>query len=587
MTAFLPENDPNPIRRRLALNHSQQLYRYNHNYVSPLAIADRVPIQDEFSFRWIETVAKRVSVAFLNRVEVEEDPDHREFHLSCHSHLLQMMERGLTGAGDLQAVVERALTFSTRLGAQPTRPQSLDDYIHLFHTIGLPPVSSCTRNDLQFAWTRLAGPNPVMIENVTSLDDRFPVTDEQFKVSCPNDSLDQALADGRIFLADYRLLDGAEMGDYPHGQKYIYAPLALFVVDAATREFRPVAIQCEQSPAMDNPIFTPNDGWNWLIAKTVVEVADGNMHEAFTHLGRTHFLMEPFVLATFRQLAPNHPLAKLLGPHFQGTLPINEAAWRHLIANKGAVDKLFGCSISASRNTAVKAVQSANVMELLLPETFSSRRVGNDSTLENYPFRDDSLLYWDAIRDWVNQYVGLYYSSHHEVIADYELQNWGTELVSNEGGRLSGLPNNGRLTSVNDIVDVATFVIYTSSVQHAAVNFPQYDIMSYVPNMPLATYSPRPTSKSGGTEADYLNTLPPLDMAELQLELGYLLGTVHYTQLGNYEEHHFRDERVKSPLADFQRTVTEIGGRIRSRNESRLSPYETLMPAGVPQSINI
>ena len=27
----------------------------------------------------------------------------------------------------------------------------------------------------------------------------------------------------------------------------------------------------------ENPIFTPNDGWNWQIAKTFVEIADGNI----------------------------------------------------------------------------------------------------------------------------------------------------------------------------------------------------------------------------------------------------------------------------------------------------------------------
>ena len=111
--------------------------------------------------------------------------------------------------------------------------------------------------------------------------------------------------------------------------------------------------------------------------------------------------------------------------------------------------------------------------------------------------------------------------------------------------------------------------------------------MSYAPNMPLASYAPAPTSKTGLSEADYLAMLPTLDMAELQQELGYLLGSVHYTQLGQYGHHHFHDKRVSTFSNEFQKKVAEIGGRIGERNRHRFRAYETLDPAGIPQSINI
>jgi arachidonate 15-lipoxygenase len=91
----------------------------------------------------------------------------------------------------------------------------------------------------------------------------------------------------------------------------------------------------------------------------------------------------------------------------------------------------------------------------------------------------------------------------------------------------------------------------------------------------------------GATEADYLAMLPTLDMAELQQELGYLLGTVHYTELGHYGPAYFHDPRVSTMLAGFQQRLAEIGGRIRERNQHRFRPYDTLEPSGIPQSINI
>src|SRR5262249_48184029 len=156
-------------------------------------------------------------------------------------------------------------------------------------------------------------------------------------------------------------------------QKYVYAPLALFVTDRVTRQLRPVAIRCKQTPGPDNPVFTPDGGHNWLIAKTVVEIADGNFHEAVTHLARTHMLIEPFVVCTYRQLAPSHPLFVLLVPHFVGTLAINDASWRHLIANKGAVDQLFGGTIEASRGLAVSGVQTYLFNEAMFPKAVAAR----------------------------------------------------------------------------------------------------------------------------------------------------------------------------------------------------------------------
>ena len=246
----------------------------------------------------------------------------------------------------------------------------------------------------------------------------------------------------------------------------------------------------------------------------------------------------------------------------------------------------MGGTIETSRSVAVHGVQSTRVMNDLLPLTFAQRGVDDCEAFPNYPYRDDASLYWDAIHDWVNSYLRLYYLTDRDIQQDEELQSWGRELASENGGRIKGLPNEGTFQRVEEVIEVATFVIYTCSVQHAAVNFPQYDCMSYVPNMPLAGYRPAPTSKTGGTEADFIAMLPTLDMAELQMELGYLLGTVHYTELGKYAADHFVDPRVAGPLEKFQIRLSQIGKTIVERNQTR-RPYETLVPGGIPQSINI
>ena len=585
MTAFLPQKDPDRGRRPRRTSVAQKHYQFNYTYVSPLAVVERVPFQDEFSFHWIKTVAEQVVTSLANGAEIEVGEHYCSYHHAKQRSSSQPPPGGPQLIHGIKQIVMDALKFDVRIGAQPTRAKSLEEYAQLFRAIGLPPVAQDYANDRVFASMRIAGPNPLMITRMTDRDCRFPVTDADFNASIANDSFDSALAEGRLYLADYALLDGAEHGDYPHGQKYIYVPIAMFVVEKQTGELLPVAIQCRQKPAPDNPIFTPNDGYNWLIAKTIVEIADGNVHEAFSHLGRTHLFMEPFAVSTVRQLASSHPLRLLLMPHFEGTLAINEAAWKHLIANKGAVDKLFGGSIATSRKLAVDAVQTAVAADLLLPKTFAGRGVADRSTLPVYPYRDDALLHWDAIHTWVSDYLRLYYTSNADLAEDEELAEWG-EVAAQDGGRVNGLPNDGTSRTVAELIDVVTLVLFTCSTQHAAVNFPQYDLMSYVPRMPLASYQPAPTSKTGATEADYLAMLPPMDMAELQVELGFLLGSIRYTQLGQYPAGHFVDPRVAEPLAAFQERLRTIGKTIEVRNTVR-RPYGFLMPASVPQSINI
>lgn len=586
MTAFLPQDDPSSAQRARQLLQSRSQYTYNYTHLSPLALLDRVPIRDEFSFRWLEMVAERALVGLRNLAEIEIDEVNRKQHFIKLNLFAKLLEVGATGLHELKSLVTESLKFNARLGSDSRRPDSLDDYNRLFHKIGLPPIAGDFRNDSAFAWMRVGGPNPVMLERVHQLEDRFPVTDSHLQRVQPGDTLAAAIAEGRLYLVDYHMLDGVEQGDFPEGQKYIYAPMAMFVADPATRQLLPFAIQIKQRPAADNPILTPADGWNWLIAKSMVEVSDGNVHEAATHLGRTHMFIEPFVVTTYRQLPSDHPVALLLAPHFEGTLAINAAAWQHLIADKGAVEKLFGASVKAARGLTAASILDNRFNDVMLPDTFAKRGVADRDLLPDYPYRDDSMLYWAAIAKWVADYLAICYPNEGDPQQDAELQAWFAELVSIDGGRVVGFGEAGGIRTRTYLTNALTLVIYTCSVQHAAVNFPQYDLMSYMPNMPLASYAPAPTKQSGATEQDYLNMLPPVNMAELQMNLGYLLGTVHYTQLGQYPNGHFRDDRIADALKAFQDRVTSIGETIAERNTTR-RPYEFLVPSGVPQSINI
>jgi arachidonate 15-lipoxygenase len=470
--------------------------------------------------------------------------------------------------------------------------KSLKDYKILLSEIKLPAIANSFQNDDVFAYMQVAGYNPLMIERVASPGERFPVTNQHYQaVMGSDDSLDAAGKEGRLYLADYGILDGAVNGTYPVEQKYLYAPLALFAVprgEQPNRMLKAIAIQCGQNPA-ENPIITPlSSKYAWLFAKTVVHIADANFHEAVSHLARTHLFVGIFVIATHRQLPPNHPLSLLLLPHFVGTLAINDAAQRMLIAPGGGVDILLGSSIDNSRVFAVRGLKSYNFNQAILPKQLKLRGVDDISLLPVYPYRDDALSVWNAINDWVKDYLSLYYKTDSDVQKDTYLQAWAAEVQAYDGGRVTDFgEENGAIKTRAYLTDAITLIIFTGSAQHAALNFPQKDLMSYAGMIPLAGYAPASTLlKQEVTEQDYLKLFPPLEVAQRQMNLLYLLGSTYYIKLGEYPQNHFTNPQVQPLLQKFQQNLQQVEETINERNQNRPA-YTFLLPSKIPQSTNI
>jgi arachidonate 15-lipoxygenase len=276
----------------------------------------------------------------------------------------------------------------------------------------------------------------------------------------------------------------------------------------------------------------------------------------------------------------------LLRPHFEGTLAINDAAQSSLIAPGGGVDKLLASTIDNSRVLAAVGLQSYGFNQAMLPKQLEKRGVDDIEKLPVYPYRDDALLIWNAIHQWVGDYLSIYYKSDANVQNDSYIQNWATEAGGFDGGRVPDFGEDGRIQTLDYLIDAVTLIIFTASAQHAAVNFPQGDMMNYAPAVPLAGYQPASVLKGEVTQQDYLNLLPPLEQAQEQLNLVYILGSIYYKTLGDYSDNYFKDTLVKTALQAFRNNLSEIEATIHQRNQNRPT-YEYLLPSKITQSINI
>jgi len=577
---LLPQDDPNPAQRAQNLAIAQGAYIYNHTFIPELPMAQSVPKDDLPSAEWLVSVSKVALKLLFNTLLTKASPNQNFANANANANLNnynQILQRLTQNPQDTEATLEDLGKMIGELQASGNG-DSFAEYDELFKAISLPDVSKLFKKDDWFAWMRVAGPNPLVIERVKNISQVF-ISEDKYQIFIPEESLEEAVSKGRLYIADYTIVSQIEAGSYPNKQKYITAPKALFVVK--DRTLVPVGIK------IDNIVFYPNTDWSWEIAKAFVQIADANHHELISHLGHTHLVIEAFVLATRRCLAPNHPLNILLLPHFEGTLFINDQAQKRLVTAEAPVDALLAGNIDSSRQFTVQSVQNFNFNKAMLPMTFANRGVDDPNLLPSYPYRDDGLLIWNAIKQWVADYLNIYYqNSDDNVKNDTELQAWIAELLSPNGGRMTNIGEEGKIKTIAYLEECITLIIFTASAQHAAVNFPQSTIMSYAPAIPFAGYTPAPTSAVGATRQDYFNLLPPVSQAQGQLNLNFLLGSVYYTRLGDYTS--ILDMRVQQHLRNFQDNLKAIEVTIRGRNEQRtIGSYPYLRPSQIPQSINI
>ncbi|MGF1886355.1 lipoxygenase [Photobacterium profundum] len=603
----LPQNDSHRQQEK----RQEQLVKTQENYVwdlenpnvGPVPMAKDVPQDANPTLTWTIIVLKTLMPIVENLVSNVKDTAE-----------LVDIKKGVNEASDalgslklgqqlafisnttemLKSLVEIYLRLVRAEVKEHREDEGLDAYKDLFQKIPLPAVAAIFQQNDCFARYRVAGQNPMLIKGVSSLADNFPVNETDYqKVMGLDDSLAEALAESRVFLLDYHELK--VLVDNPQTpEKQVFAPIALFALPKDRKSLIPVAIQSGQNK--DDSTITyavqNNDNsseyWQWQAAMTMVQVADGNYHELFVHLGRTHLVIEAFTIATNRCLAESHPINVLLLPHFEGTLFINNSAAGSLIAAGGPIESIFGGKIKATQNAAGTDRLGLDFYGYMLPNDLATRQVGNRDFLPDYPYRDDATLIWEAIHNWTTAYTSIYYTDDATVTEDYELAAWAESLMTE--GAINGFKP---ITTREQLSDVLTMIIFTSSAQHAAVNFPQRSLMSFAPAVTGAIWGKDPTNIQ--TEKAWLQNLPPMSQSLEQLSLLQLLGGVYYRQLGEYRSNNFpyldwfEDDRITDqggPLSQFQASLADIEQTINIRNETR-QEYSFLLPSKIPPSINI
>nr|ABF66649.1 lipoxygenase-3 [Physcomitrium patens] len=484
--------------------------------------------------------------------------------------------------------------------------------------------------DTEFARQVLAGMNPLLIETLKEFPLKRPsaVTAEIVEPQLEGLTIGEALAKKRLFVLDYhdRLLGYIQrINDLKTSQAYASWTLFYLTKDGT---LKPICIELAL-PGKDGgkPTFRvflhgrekDTKDWAWELAKAHVLSNDAAFHQVISHWLRTHAAIEPFIIATNRQLSIMHPVHKALVSHYKNTMDINQAARKSLINAGGIVETTFTPQ-KYSMEISSKVYAGWRFIDQALPNDLLKRGMavrdpsaphGLKLVIEDYPYAKDGLDLWAAIRAWVKDHIDIFYADDKAVKADEELQNWWTDARTKghaditEGWILAD--------SKDNLVQIITTIAWVASCHHAAVNFGQYLYAGFMPNHPSMTRKLIP--EEGTPEWDALQLNPEKYMLSMlanavQSKLNITTIEILSTHASNEEYLGERpagwtdDERVKAAFKKFSTRIEEISALIKSRNKdpankNRLGavkvPYELLQPKsgpgltnkGIPNSVSI
>ena len=586
MFPILPQNDTDNFDVRQAyLEQNRKLYKFDFNYLNPLPLLDTDP----------------------DKKDIDIIPSKENFSATYSAEKL---------ATAILPLAQNLLLAKVRGIFDPF--DKLDDYADdIFTSIPLPEVAKVYTTDRSFADQRLAGVNPLVIRQLepdSDLGKKVSVLFEENKEQFNPIDMAERLAGGHIYITDYT----GDDPDYPTPKsiaggsydsklrKFLPKPRAFFcwreIGIRDLGEFIPVAIQIGSDD--NSRFYTPSDKeQDWFYAKLCVQIADANHHEMTTHLCRTHFAMEPFAVATARQLAEAHPLRILLAPHFRFLIANNHLGRLQLVNPGGRVDDILAGSLAESLSITTDYYKNWDFMKSSFPIDLKNRKVDDSKKLPHYPFRDDGLLIWNAVTEYVKEYLQYFYPNTEDIEKDIELQNWANDLAN--VAKIKGMP--GVIDAISILIEIVSNLIFTCGPLHSAINYTQLDYMGFVPNQPLSAYlDPKSLtnkltddgSHEPVSEEQILKFLPPYKRTVDQLNTIYFLSAYRYDRLGYYDrtyqdlyrmdtEEIFSGTKINDVILKFQQELKLIGDEIDRRNSKRLIKYSYFHPDLITNSISV
>ncbi|KAJ8515601.1 hypothetical protein ONZ45_g7014 [Pleurotus djamor] len=307
---------------------------------------------------------------------------------------------------------------------------------------------------------------------------------------------------------------------------YACSPVALFHLNEEGN-LHPVAIIIDYKGSMADSVTIFNQrldtsdtahdqskDWPWRYAKMCVLSADWALHEMILHLTHTHLVEEAIIVAARRAFYedPEHIVYRLLSPHWDITLALNQLARELLVPN--IIAPLAGISLPQTNKFIRSEFTKFDWKGKYIPTDLEKRgfpidQLGSDK-FHNYTYARDMIEMWRTLHHFVKSVLKKdYYPDDAKVAADSQIQAFCAEMRSADGAGMVNFPQS--VQTLDELVDIVTMAIHIASPQHTAINYLQQYYQTFIPNKPSALYTPLPetiNALTAYTENDVLDALP-------------------------------------------------------------------------------
>ncbi|XP_032242854.2 lipoxygenase LoxA [Nematostella vectensis] len=474
----------------------------------------------------------------------------------------------------------------------------------------VPSIEDNFYKDRCFADQRLAGANPFQIWRVTrssanvgvgwdTLYEKLLNRDFDWHKAFrkvletdDNDALDKAIDAGQMYVTFYPELEGlnaTKLQDlkFNHTVSPLTAPIAMFVVKEAepgVKRLTPVAIQGDAHGKAT--VYTPEEGKGWFYAKAMVQRADINVLHMIKKRLKTHLYLDAPCTLVEKYFSEYHPLHQMLRYHCRANLETNKLFELKLYGEKAPIYKALSIDYDNSVRMVNKEYGKMDFSEIDLVEELKKRGVDDDKLLPYYPYRDDGKKLYSKIKEFVHQYIRLYYKDDDDVKKDFELQEFANEMSMDGKGDDGGLGMikkfPAKISNATELSSLLTTLMWAMIGQHAATTYPIQEYGGFVPNSPHRLFA----DENGEDKYSTLmfgNKTIALEVAELSSNVA----SIHLDSLFDYYSK-MEDKDAKSLVHRFYESLDSLSKDILTENDQRvrdgLLPYPYFLPGFVSNS---
>jgi len=154
-----------------------------------------------------------------------------------------------------------------------------------------------------------------------------------------------------------------------------------------------------------------------------------------------------------------------------------------------------------------------------------------------------------------------------------------------------------KIETKEKLIEICTIIIATSSAQHSAVNFSQYETYKFAPNCPSIMRMDPPKNTDEVDMKRVLDSLPSIDQTSAVVGIVYALSKYSEVEVYLNDESRKTQNRVgeiwfygkeeNKLIEKYQDQLKVLDEDMRLTNTKIIIEYKYLQPSMVPKSIAI